>query len=157
MSRRVVVLLTAALASSIVGVVGCSDALPLGGPHGGEGPDIAPTAGSYANGSTYTPPEPPPPPAGGDPGTWNHIFSSYFEKGTVGDCPLCHSEMKTARSSYSWMRDLEYIGDSPTPLVDSGRSCLSWFGGSMPPGLVPPNDVAIAELNTWATAGAKNN
>lgn len=132
----------------------CSDASPFGGPHGGDGRKVEPTMG-WVPGTTYTPPVPPPPPAGGEPGTWYHIFSAYFEVGTVGDCPTCHAEMKTSRASYQWLKELEYIGTTPPPLIDLGASCLTWFGGNMPPGLVPPNETLVAEMNTWAANGAK--
>jgi hypothetical protein len=132
----------------------CGEPPPFGGPHGGDATRLPPTAG-WIPGTTYTPPAPPPPPAGGNPGTWYHIFTSYFEVGTVGDCPTCHAEMKTSKASYTWLRELEYIGATPPPLIDFGSSCLAWFGGNMPPGLVPQNDALIAEFETWAKAGAK--
>lgn len=147
--RRCAVLAAAALSCACGG-----DAEPFGGPHGGDAPLVGPTAG-WIPGTTYTPPSPPPPPAGGEPGTWNHIFSAYFEKGTVGDCPACHAETKTAKASYAWLKELEYIGTTPPPLIDSAASCLAWFGGNMPPGLVPENPALVAEFQAWAAAGAK--
>jgi hypothetical protein len=80
-----------------------------------------------------------------------------MDVGTVGDCPTCHAEMKTPKGSYAWMRELEYIGTTPVPFVDNAASCLAWFGGNMPPGLVPPNPELVAEFQTWAAAGAKEN
>lgn len=137
-------------------LAGCGEDPPFGGPHGGDGRRVPPVA-AWVPGTTYTPPSPPPPPAGGEPGTWFHIFGAYFEVGTVGDCPSCHAEMKTSKSSYVWLKDLEYIGGTPPGLVDPAASCLAWFGGTMPPGNVAPNEALVTELQTWATAGAKEN
>jgi hypothetical protein len=41
-------------------------------------------------------------------------------------------------------------------LVDPVSSCLSWFGGTMPP-LGPMNAKATKDFLAWAKAGAKNN
>ena len=134
----------------------CGDPPPFGGPHGGDATRVAPTVG-WIPGTTFTPPEPPAPPAGGEPGTWYHIFTAYFEVGTIGDCPACHTEMKTSKASYAWLHELEYIGTNPPPLIDGAASCLAWFGGNMPPGVIPPNPELVTEFQTWAAAGAKEN
>jgi hypothetical protein len=135
----------------------CSSGPPLGGPFGGEGYTVNPTNGTYIDGGTYTPPEPPPPVAGGNPGTWNHIFGAYLQRGAAGDCGFCHAaEMRTPATSYNWLRDLEYVGTSPPLLTDFGQSCLAWFGGTMPPGVVPANDALVQEITAWAKNGGKN-
>lgn len=142
-----------ALGAALV-LCACSDASPFGGPHGGDGRKVQPTMG-WVPGTTYEAPDPPPPPAGGEPGTWYHIYSGKFAAGTEGDCVRCHAETKTSKATYQWLKELEYIGTDPPPLIDYGASCLTWFGGNMPPWAVEPNEAFIAEMNTWAANGAK--
>jgi hypothetical protein len=147
---RFAALVAAALAPA------CGSEAPLGGPFGGSGIKIGPTDGRGIDGGTYTPPMPPPPVAGGEPNTWTHIFGSYLQTGTPGNCGECHAEFKSSTGAYNYLRDLEYVGTTPPPLTDIGQSCLAWFGGTMPPGVVPKNDALVAELTTWAKNGGKN-
>jgi hypothetical protein len=123
---------------------------PLGGPYGGNGFRLAPTDGGFLNiDATYTAPTPPPAPGGGPPGTFAHIFSTYLATGTVGNCTKCHAQMSTAAKSFKWLTD--------EGCLDQNTSCLSWYGGDMPPGTPPAAADAKAEMDTWVAAGSRNN
>jgi hypothetical protein len=145
--------------------LGCggAEALPVGGPFGGT---LDPAAivdggvvgdgdgvldpGTSSNGSSATGSDAVP--------TWTQLYNTYFVLNAVGRCTNCHAQlMATATSSYSWLQSQGYIG-GPTPeLVDSTSSCLSWFGGNMPPGGPTNSASATKDFNAWAKAGAKNN
>jgi hypothetical protein len=64
--------------------------------------------------------------------------------------------MSSASSGYSWLQSTGYIGGSSPSLTNPSSSCLSWYGGNMPPnGPSDPN--AVSAMNAWAAAGAQNN
>jgi len=63
--------------------------------------------------------------------------------------------MGSASASYSWLQGRGYIQGASTTLDGSG-SCLSWFGGNMPPG-GSSNAQAVTDISAWAAAGALNN
>ena len=137
---------------------------PLGGPHGGKSKfKLGPSDGGYLNvDATWTMPVPPfmPGQAPGKPGSWLHIYYAYFVENAVGNCTAagCHqTEMADPTKAYNWLVDEGYIGVSPPPLAQDGSSCLSWYGGDMPPGLAPAApDSLKSELMTWAAAGGRN-
>jgi hypothetical protein len=164
----------AALALVVPSVMACDSAdVPLGGPYGGTatapppGPenlqgggeagtsssldgavDGLAVEGAASDGVAVTPTD------GGDGGvgaaapTWNTIFSSYFTM-----CKTCHVEMTTASSAYSWLVSQGFIDGAFSPLVSPAQSCLTWYGGDMPPGGTS-NPAAVAAMNAWAAAGA---
>jgi hypothetical protein len=143
---------------------GTSPDSPLGGPYGGGAYRLGPTDGGFSKvDATFTVPKTTNPAApAGEPGTWTHIFTLYMAEGTFGNCTDCHPEMSDAPKSYQWLADQDYMGGSTPPLTDRGSSCLSWYGGDMPPGAIPPDQKAVAEMaamemNAWAAAGGKNN
>jgi hypothetical protein len=47
---------------------------------------------------------------------------------------------------------------NPPQLTRSG-SCLTWYGGNMPPGGPGASKMAqaVTDMNAWAAAGAQNN
>jgi hypothetical protein len=65
--------------------------------------------------------------------------------------------MSTASKGYTWLSGKGYITATKAPLADPAQSCLSWLGGSMPPGGPHTNAAASSDLATWAAAGAPNN
>jgi len=89
--------------------------------------------------------------------TWSQIFSSYLKgSSTAGRCAGCHSQASSASNLYSWLQGKGYISGTSSPLVDPNQSCLSWYGGNMPPS-GPSNANAVKDMNAWAAAGAQNN
>jgi hypothetical protein len=145
-----------------VTALGCgSDEAPFGGPYGGHTRHLGPTDGRYSNvDAAFYPPAPPP--TGdiqGEPNTWTHIYYAYLREGTIGNCSQagCHIEMSDPFASFLWLKEHGYLGGADPLLVNEGASCLSWYGGNMPPG-PPVQDAAVtAEMNAWAAAGALNN
>jgi hypothetical protein len=95
---------------------------------------------------------PPPPTAP----TWSTIFTKYLASGTGGRCDSCHSEGSSAKNLYSWLQGRGYISGTSSSLVSSSSSCLSWYGGNMPPS-GPSNASAVSDMNAWAAAGALDN
>jgi hypothetical protein len=89
--------------------------------------------------------------------TFSCIFKTYLQAGTIGNCSVaCHVQMASASSAYTWLQGQGYMG-SPPPLTGT-RSCLTWYGsGNMPPGGPRSAAQAVADMNAWAAAGAKNN
>ncbi len=148
---------------ALVAACSTSSGPVLGGPHGGSSTfNVGPTQGNFAEvDAAYTIPMPPTPPGQipGADGTWTHIYYSYLVKGTVGDCSNgtgCHQkEMKDPSSAYQWLEDEGYIGTLPPPLTLQG-SCLSWYGGDMPPSKKQSPE-AKKEMDAWTQMGAKNN
>ncbi|HEX4337487.1 MAG TPA: hypothetical protein VH062_16345 [Polyangiaceae bacterium] len=135
-----------------------SSGSPLGGPYGGNGSHLGPTDGGFPIvDATYTVPTPPVMPGAisGAPGTWTHIFTAYLQTGAVGNCTYCHPQMADPAKSYKWLDGEGYMDGKGSPLVTSD-SCLSWYGGDMPPGTPPAAADAKAEMDTWAAAGAHN-
>jgi len=143
-------------------VAGCGGAGgPLGGPHGGTESTIAPTPGnvndvpvddgddggtSSADGSTSST---------GPALTFGQIFSMYLASGTPGNCTECHAQMGSASTSYAWLVGQGYVDGASSLLVASG-SCLSWYGGTMPPG-GQSDAQAVSDISAWVAAGALNN
>jgi mono/diheme cytochrome c family protein len=76
--------------------------------------------------------------------------------GTEGNCAGCHSGTSSAKGLYSWLQGKGYVGGSSPALTDSNQSCLSWYGGNMPPS-GPSDQKAVSDMNAWAAAGAQNN
>jgi hypothetical protein len=79
-----------------------------------------------------------------------------MKSGTSGDCTGCHSQMGSASASFSWLQSKGYVGGSSPALTDSNQSCLSWYGGNMPPS-GGSDAQAVTDMNAWAAAGAQNN
>jgi hypothetical protein len=65
--------------------------------------------------------------------------------------------MKTPSAAYTWLKGRGYITATNAPLADPSGSCLSWYGGNMPPSGPSSNAAAKADLTSWAAAGAPNN
>jgi hypothetical protein len=64
--------------------------------------------------------------------------------------------MGSASGSYSWLKGRGYVGGSSPALTNPNSSCLSWYGGNMPPG--GPNDQqAVTDMDAWAAAGGLDN
>ncbi len=98
----------------------------------------------------------PPPPPPQSP-TWSAIYKAYLGSGTTGRCNSCHSQCSSASKSYSWLQGRGYISGANSPLVDSNQSCLSWYGGNMPPSGPGSYSAAQKDMDAWAAAGAANN
>ncbi len=140
--------------------LGCDgDGLPLGGPYGGRAEVSGRTDGSYDNwDATYRPPFVPRE-AGpvSDPPTWADLYLLYMGPGTIGYCTDCHPEMTDPPASFSWLQEHGYVG-GPDPLLTSqGSSCLTWYGGNMPPGAPVLSEAAVKHMDAWAKAGGPNN
>jgi len=88
--------------------------------------------------------------------TWSQIDADYLARGTVGNCPSCHSQMSSATGAYSWLKGQNYINGTSSSLVSTFLSCLSWYGGNMPPG-GRSDAAAVTAMNAWAAAGALDN
>lgn len=87
--------------------------------------------------------------------TWTQIFNDYLASGTEGNCIGCHGGMSSPSNGYSWLQSKGYLGGSSPALTDPSQSCLSWYGGNMPPN-GPSDQKAVSDMNAWASAGAKN-
>ncbi len=90
-------------------------------------------------------------PTGASGPTFTYIFNAYLT-----GCKMCHTQTQSSNATYLWLRSQGYISGSSPALVSSSQSCLSWYGGNMPPG-GGGNASAVADMNAWATAGALNN
>jgi hypothetical protein len=157
------------LSSRLLALLGCmaglalpgcgADDAPLGGPYGGRAALIGPTDGCFnTRDATITPKRPSTGGNGaGEQGTWTGIFNRYLAKDTAGNCPTCHAEMSSPSASFEWLQSDGYVGATDPLLTSQGASCLSWYGGDMPPGTSVANPDAVRELTAWATAGARNN
>jgi hypothetical protein len=89
--------------------------------------------------------------------TWSTIYTKYLAGGTIGNCTKCHGlQMFNASASYSWLQSQGYINGKGSVLVGSG-SCLSWYGGNMPPNGPRSNAQAKTDMAAWAAAGGMNN
>src|SRR5882672_2916455 len=157
--RRVLASIACGASLSALVACGATPDSPLGGPYGGGTYRLGPTDGGYSTvDATFTVPQVTNPAApAGEPGTWTHIFTLYMADGTFGNCTHCHSDMSDAPKSYKWLNDQDYMGGSAPPLTSRGGSCLSWYGGDMPPGAQPPKPEAAMEMDAWAAAGGRNN
>jgi hypothetical protein len=141
---------------------GCSGSDPLGGQYGGTTTLVGPNRGNDEGGA---PPsdagqeagdaagagDAPAPPAidGAHAPTWTVIYESFLTT-----CATCHNQMTSAPGAYSWLESEGYISGASSPLVTS-LSCLSWYGGNMPP-LGGSNPEAVSDMSAWARAGAPN-
>ncbi len=167
----------------IAAALGCGsvDEAPLGGPFGGSTNPTDPNGGTTTttsdDASTTTtdagttqgndagapPPKdsgaPPPQDSGSQQQapTWTAIFNSYMKSGTKGRCSSCHSQGSSASALYTWLQGRGYISGKSSALVDSSQSCLSWYGGNMPPSGPSSYGNAVPDMNAWAAAGALNN
>jgi hypothetical protein len=92
---------------------------------------------------------------GGSVGTSGPTFTAIFNAYLTG-CKMCHTQTQSSRATYLWLRSQGYITGASPALVDSAQSCLSWYGGNMPPG-GGDNATAVADMNAWAAAGALDN
>ena len=90
--------------------------------------------------------------------TWSDIYKSYLVTGSPGNCSSvgCHFQMSSAKGAYSYLQSSGYINGANSVLVKSG-SCLSWYGGNMPPGGPRSEPTATSDMNAWAAAGAMDN
>ncbi len=88
--------------------------------------------------------------------TWTSIFNNYMAGSREGRCSSCHSQGSTAAKLYSWLSGKGYISGTKSALVSSSQSCLSWYGGNMPPS-GPSDAKAVSDMNAWAASGAPNN
>jgi hypothetical protein len=143
----------------VIVAAGCDDgAMPLGGPYGGTRSRVAPNDGGYDNVDATISPKPATTGGngGGQQGTWTGIFNRYLAAGTSGNCTTCHAEMSSPSAAFQWLEQDGYVGGPDPLLTSNGASCLSWFGGDMPPGAPTPNADAVTELTAWAAAGATN-
>ena len=89
--------------------------------------------------------------------TWTSIYNAYMKSGTKGKCNSCHSQGSSATKLYSWLQGRGYISGTSSSLVSSSSSCLSWYGGNMPPSGPSSYSQAVTDMNSWAAAGAPNN
>jgi hypothetical protein len=148
---------------------GCSSSnSPLGGPYGGTspapGPTPAPNKGTPSTddaGSTDAGdaggggPDGASPPHGAM--TWTHVYKTYLAGSTPGDCTQCHGELSSPPAAYAWLASRGYIAGASTTLTSTSASCLTWYGGNMPPGGPTSSPQAVADMDAWAAAGAPNN
>jgi hypothetical protein len=93
---------------------------------------------------------------GGAAVTWTTIYGAYLGRGTPGNCSNCHNGTSSPTAMYSWLQGQGQLGGSSPVLTNASKSCLSWYGGNMPP-LGPQNAQAVAQMNAWAAAGALDN
>jgi hypothetical protein len=134
----------------VVGLLagGCGGALARG-PSELPSPSPAQPSTVIVNASPSVPPVPPP--------TWRAIFAAYFGPDSPGSCGRasdCHArEMRDASSAYDWLARRGYIDGTRSALVSPSNSCLRWFGGNMPPQVMPAED-APRDLQAWVAAGA---
>jgi hypothetical protein len=88
--------------------------------------------------------------------TWTMLYTEYLKPGTPGNCnTACHFQMSSAGSAYTYLKGQGYINGTGSILAKTG-SCLSWYGGNMPPG-GPRNMQAVTDFDAWAAAGAMDN
>jgi hypothetical protein len=85
--------------------------------------------------------------------TWTEIYTKYL---APTNCTGCHAGTSSPKSMYSWLQGRAQLGGSPPPLTNSRQSCLSWYGGNMPP-FGGSNAQADTDMNAWAAAGAMDN
>jgi hypothetical protein len=121
-----------------------SSASSSGGSVGSSTSSSGATGSSSSSGGSTTPP------------TWTQIYDSYLAPGTIGNCVNCHSGTSTPSGMYSFLQGKGQLGGASPALTSSSTSCLSWYGGNMPP-LGPQSVAAVSEMNAWAAAGAKDN
>jgi len=105
--------------------------------------------------------------SGGAP-TWTMIYGSYFASGTPGHCGNSGCHLSTLKgfkcgsdktTCYNGLVTAGYVTTAtPTksPIADLNQSCLTWFGGNMPPG-GGASAAAQKDITAWVADGAKNN
>jgi hypothetical protein len=95
-----------------------------------------------------------------DAPTWSTVYARYLSPTGDGGCGrsrACHADvMGDSASAYAWLAQWGYIAGKRSPLVSRTNSCLSWFGGNMPP-RAQPNDAAVRDLTAWVASGATRN
>ena len=57
---------------------------------------------------------------------------------------------------FSTLTSAGYISGKTSPLVDPQQSCLTWYGGNMPPS-GGASAKAKTDIVAWVAAGAANN
>jgi hypothetical protein len=65
--------------------------------------------------------------------------------------------MSDAKSAYAWLQQKGYVGGSNPLLTNPNYSCLSWYGGNMPPSGPSSLPQGEADMNAWAAAGGQDN
>jgi hypothetical protein len=65
--------------------------------------------------------------------------------------------MGTASGAYNYLKSKGYINGTASSLVNPSQSCLTWYGGNMPPSGTSSSPQAVADMNSWAAAGALDN
>jgi hypothetical protein len=93
---------------------------------------------------------------GGKSPTWTAIFDAYLASGAEGHCVSCHNQASSPTASYAWLKSKGYISGT-TSTIAAGGSCLTWFGGNMPPGGPASDANASADMQAWVVAGAQDN
>ena len=93
---------------------------------------------------------------GGKSPTWTAIFDAYLASGAEGHCVSCHNQTSTPPAAYAWLTSKGYINGASSTIA-AGGSCLTWFGGNMPPGGPPSDANASADMQAWVGAGAQDN
>lgn len=88
--------------------------------------------------------------------TWSQLYTKYLASGTIGNCSPCHSSIATPSTCYSWLQTKSMVGGANPVLATSAGSCLSWYGGNMPP-FGPQSAAAVADFTAWGKAGGLNN
>jgi hypothetical protein len=89
--------------------------------------------------------------------TWTQVYTDCLKPGTPGNCnTACHFQMSSAKSAYTYLQGQGYINGSGSILGKTG-SCLSWYGGNMPPGGPRTEAMCSSEISAWAAAGAMDN
>ena len=82
------------------------------------------------------------------------LFNNYFASGTNGDCPLCHTQVTSPSTFWTYLSS----NNCPPPMLNNpNTSCLAWFAGNMPTATTPCNGQAVSDINAWIAAGAQNN
>jgi hypothetical protein len=77
--------------------------------------------------------------------------------GTIGNCSSsCHGSIGTPSSCYVWLQGQRYVGGANPNIASKSSSCLSWYGGNMPP-FGPQSAQAVTDFDAWAAAGGQNN
>lgn len=104
-------------------------------------------------------------PTGGGAPTWSTIYATYFASGTPGHCGNsgCHlNSLKGFKcgsdktTCYNGLVTAGYVSGTSSALSDPKQSCLTWFGGNMPPG-GGSSSAAQKDITAWVADGAKNN
>jgi hypothetical protein len=85
------------------------------------------------------------------------LYNSYLKGGSIGNCSgSCHGGIGSPSTCFTWLKGQGYVGSASPAIASKSGSCLSWFGGNMPP-FGPQNAQAVTDFNAWAAAGGQNN